>query len=69
MIANVFVAGGAFDQASGGETFWPGQGGLVRLGSAPANFDGHTSPSLKAGEVTLRLVAAFVENQGVLVML
>jgi len=50
-IAKLFVALGALDQASGGEMFWPGHGGLVRDGSEPANLDGHTSPSLNAGEV------------------
>jgi hypothetical protein len=51
--ARLFVALGALDQTSGGETFWPGHGGLVRDGSAPANLDGHTSPSLNAGEVNV----------------
>src|SRR5262249_2071246 len=58
MIAKLLVAAGAFDQASGGDTFWPGQGGLVRLGSEPANLAGHTSPSLNAGEVTANGSAA-----------
>jgi hypothetical protein len=51
--AKLFVALGALDQTSGGETFWPGHGGLVRDVSAPANLDGHTSPSLNAGEVNV----------------
>jgi hypothetical protein len=51
-IAKLLVASGAFDQSRGGETFWPPHGLVARLGSAPAYFAGHTSPSLKAGDTT-----------------
>ena len=58
MSAKLLVFSGAFDQASGGETFSPGQEGLVRLGSAPAYFAGQTSLSLKAGDVSVKGSAA-----------
>jgi hypothetical protein len=59
-MAKLFVAAGGFDQASGGERFSPTQ--LAFPGVLFPCFPGIGVPSLKAGEVRMKLSAASAER-------